>query len=96
MSLKFLPIELATQPRNGETIIDHYWVFCPERGLAFWFNCGDVFPQCNEDFRIASIIHQRNYPQFELKLIEAVYLGYDDGKSLLKQAERGDEERGRK
>lgn len=83
--LVYASLESVQAARSGETICGGWWVHDPAKGVAFHQSGRDLFPQCNEDFRVADLVLRRLYPDHELLHIPVAYLGHDDGKSLISQ-----------
>lgn len=79
--IKKLPLETAIKPRNGEAIINRWWVVDDE-GL-YWFSMTEKArygwrPQCNHHENIAKSIQEKLYPDARIEFIEVVYAGHHD------------------
>jgi hypothetical protein len=71
--LKFVDIETATTPRDGQVYVDYWWSVHPDRGLIFY----DGTPQANPDRRITDMLQPRYYPWAEVRQVPVVYVGHD-------------------
>lgn len=78
----YVHVDVATEPRNGECIVDHWWVVHPEKGIAFWYKpsgylrSDEPSPQCNQDKFTCQHITKKIYPDHETRQISVVYLGH--------------------
>lgn len=83
MSLVFIPLDVATTPRCGETIVDHWWVYRPSEGIALSKRASMLSPQCNGNEYVAKLVKDELYPNEELLFVPCVFLGHNGGKQLL-------------
>jgi len=92
-----LPLDVATTPKNGEVIVDSWWVVHPEQGIVLYTHSGTTddskgrrpmfcSPQCNQDQRITDHFVETMYPFAEARQIPAVFLRAGDGYYLPKEA----------
>lgn len=71
-----VPIEVLAQPREGDTLIDRWWVSTPE-GVLFYqhpTNRGWT-PQCNRMERATRLIQENVYPEADITFVPVAYLG---------------------
>lgn len=66
-----IPVDVATVPRDGEVIIDRWWIVKDE-AIIIW---GGFSPQCNRNRQIAQSLIPNVHRGAEARLIAAVYLG---------------------
>jgi hypothetical protein len=86
--LFFMPLEKLENPKNGECIVNSYWVVHKERGVCFqkrreeWGKIPPRFssclPVCHHNEDMAKNILEKLYgsDDFEVRFIPVVYLGY--------------------
>lgn len=73
---KFVPLEQAVTPRDGEVLANRFWIYSPVEGILFVeFPSGYWSPQCNSRKEIAEHIRQELNPDLAIRFIEAVFLG---------------------
>lgn len=78
-NLEYVTFDEATTPRDGEVLTDRWWIVHPERGIAFyrmWPKDRYRSPQCNHDERISRQLCEQLYPDHEIRLIPAVFIGH--------------------
>lgn len=71
----FVPLDVATEPRNGECIVDSWWSHVPGRGLLFYRMGTDLFPQCNGHRDLAERLTAKMYPDAEVLFVPVVFTG---------------------
>ena len=59
-----IPVDLLTEPRNGECLADRYWMIRDGRALFFQSASQRYgwLPQCNRDERTAKYLRDKLYP----------------------------------
>lgn len=77
MTIKKLPMEVATSVREGTVMVDRHWVVDDE-GLYWWARdekSRSWAPQCNVNGAITERLRADLYPDARVELIPAVYPG---------------------
>jgi len=78
-SVEYVHLNLAEKPRDGECLVERYWVFRAGKGIAFHRTPGTNFvsPQCNSNRRLVELLIKKLYPGHDIMLVPIVYLGRD-------------------
>jgi hypothetical protein len=76
--IHYVTLEELTTPRDGEVRVNRYWVYHPEKGIAFYKTLGSLVPQCNGSEDITKSIISGMYPGHEAKFVHVAYLGWVD------------------
>ena len=71
----YLPIHLATIPRDGTCLIDRWWVTTPDDCIIFWKGQS---AQCSTELKLVEHIRSKLWPEYSLTQIPIVYLGFQD------------------
>ncbi len=80
--LLFVPLDLATQPTNGDCLTNNWWSVHPTKGLAYYYQpfgyarSEEPSPQCNSSEATARHLTRRLYPTFEVLLMPVVFSGH--------------------
>ncbi|CTQ45721.1 hypothetical protein [Roseibium aggregatum] len=81
--LFFISETLAATPRDGECIVDKYWVIHPEKGLAFFYPLSGPYrgdppaPQFNRSEATAKALCDRVYGEgFTVKYVPVVFAAW--------------------
>jgi hypothetical protein len=75
--IEYRPLDEATKPRDGEVLVDRWWVVHPKKGLTFYNLYGPhSSPQCNHNEAICRSITKDLYPDHEVLFVPVVYLGW--------------------
>lgn len=72
--LVYVSLDEASQPRDGEVLINRWWVTHPDKGLAFYGPAR--IPQYHHNQMIAKVLCERLYPGHVVVQVPAVFVGY--------------------
>jgi hypothetical protein len=77
MIIEKLPLDIAEKPRDGECLVDRYWVIDDE-GL-YWYALNEKArawsPQCNANEAIAKSLQEKLYPDARVEQVHLVFVG---------------------
>ncbi len=77
-----VPLAVATTPKTGPCLCDHWWSVHPEKGLAFWAQLTgyarseEPSPQCNRSESTARLLTAKLHPGHEVVFLPVVYLAH--------------------
>lgn len=78
--LIYVPKETAVIPRDGECLVNHWWIIHPEQGLAFYIPTlraqTDPMPQCNKSEEVTRTLAERVYSNHAVEQIPIVYASH--------------------
>lgn len=77
-----IPLDELTRPRDGDCLVDRWWVVHPEDGLMFYASekryatPSGASPQCNGQEAITRKLRDNLYPDCDVQFVPAVYVGF--------------------
>lgn len=81
ISYEYVSLDAATKPRNGECVVDNWWIVHPEKGLAFYKSGKRLSPQCNRSESTAKMLCDRLLGENHghvVVFVPVVYLGHTE------------------
>lgn len=75
--LRYVPIDEATTPKDGECLVGRWWIYKSDEGIALAQITKHYYaPQCNHNQLVIRTLMEALYPDHELIEIPVVYLGW--------------------
>lgn len=74
--LVFVPLEEASTPPGGiiECLKDNFWLYKEGKGILYWKDKYNSYPQCNINRAVVENIKNRMYPWAEIIYVPVVFM----------------------
>lgn len=70
-----IPIEVATTPKDGEVLVDRWWVLGENNDtILMGVDVAGMYPQCNRDKNTETQMAAKAYPGREIDFMPLVFL----------------------